>query len=121
MDDSAIAEAIAQRFRWITVIPDTVEAEVRNGVVTLRGQVQWTVTNLITVKPQVERARLIQQGRASRPAARCRGRPERPFQAKATVRTVAGPWDCGRERPNDRSRPDAGSSMQMLPRQGQTL
>jgi osmotically-inducible protein OsmY len=73
-DDSDIAEAIATRIRWSTLIPDTVEAEVRNGVVTLRGTVKWhhqreaakravrdvtgvrSVLNLITVTPEVKPA-----------------------------------------------------------------
>jgi osmotically-inducible protein OsmY len=67
-DDTDIAEAIAQVLRWNTLVPDTVEAEVRNGFVTLRGDVDWSyqrsaaeravrdvrgvkgVSNLITVK-----------------------------------------------------------------------
>jgi osmotically-inducible protein OsmY len=71
-DDTEIAEQIAQTLRWNTLVPDTVRAEVRNGVVTLRGEVEWpyqqeaaeravrdvtgirAVTNLITVKPRVK-------------------------------------------------------------------
>jgi osmotically-inducible protein OsmY len=71
-DDPAIAEAIKHAFDWSTVIPDTVQAEVRNGVVTLRGEVEWEwqrqaaertvrdirgvrwISNLITVKPRVK-------------------------------------------------------------------
>jgi osmotically-inducible protein OsmY len=67
-DDTDIAEAIAQVLRWNTLVPDTVEAEVRQGFVTLRGDVEWSyqrsaaeravrdvkgvkgVSNLITVK-----------------------------------------------------------------------
>jgi osmotically-inducible protein OsmY len=40
-DDIAIAEAIAQELRWNVAIPDTISAEVRRGVVTLRGEVEW--------------------------------------------------------------------------------
>lgn len=71
-DDQDIAEQIAQTFKWNTLIPDTVHAEVRNGFVTLKGEVEWTyqkneaerairnisgitgVSNLITVKPKVK-------------------------------------------------------------------
>lgn len=71
-DDSDMAEAIAQVLTWNTLVPDTVKAEVRNGVVTLRGEVEWTyqrdaaeravrdvrgvkgVVNLITIKPRVK-------------------------------------------------------------------
>jgi osmotically-inducible protein OsmY len=69
-DDTDIAEAIAQVLRWNALVPDTVEAEVRKGFVTLRGEVDWSyqreaaeravrdvkgvkgVSNLITVKPR---------------------------------------------------------------------
>jgi osmotically-inducible protein OsmY len=71
-DDSDLAEQIARVLRWNTNVPDTVEAEVRDGWVTLRGEVEWSyqrdaakravrdltgvkgVTNLITVKPHVK-------------------------------------------------------------------
>jgi osmotically-inducible protein OsmY len=71
-DDTAIAEAIKRAFEWSTIIPDTVQAEVRNGGVTLRGDVEWDwqrqavertvrdirgvrwISNLITVKPKVK-------------------------------------------------------------------
>jgi osmotically-inducible protein OsmY len=71
-DDTEVAEAIAQVLRWNTLVPDTVKAEVRQGMVTLRGDVDWTyqrmaaeravrdvkgvkgVTNLITVKPRAK-------------------------------------------------------------------
>jgi osmotically-inducible protein OsmY len=67
--DAEIAETIARQLRWNTVVPDTVEADVRSGYVTLRGTVEWSyqreeaerpinlvrgiylVTNLITVEP----------------------------------------------------------------------
>lgn len=71
-DDSELAEEIARELSWNNVVPDTVEAEVRNGFVTLRGEVEWAyqrdaaeravkyvtgvngVTNLIVVKPPVK-------------------------------------------------------------------
>jgi osmotically-inducible protein OsmY len=72
-DDTAIAEAIKHAFDWSTTVPeDTVQAEVRSGGVTLRGEVEWEwerqaaeravrdirgvrwVSNLITVKPKVK-------------------------------------------------------------------
>lgn len=71
-DDPAIAEAIKRAFDWSTIIPDTVQAEVRSGAVTLRGDVEWEwqrhaaertvrdirgvrwISNLITVKPKVK-------------------------------------------------------------------
>jgi osmotically-inducible protein OsmY len=40
-DDSAVAEAIAHMLRWNNDVPDTVEAEVSHGLVTLRGKVEW--------------------------------------------------------------------------------
>jgi osmotically-inducible protein OsmY len=70
--DAEIAETIARQLQWNTVVPDTVEADVRNGFVTLRGTVEWSyqreaaerpinlvrgiylVTNLITVEPRDE-------------------------------------------------------------------
>ncbi|MGZ4357655.1 MAG: BON domain-containing protein, partial [Gaiellaceae bacterium] len=70
-DDPAIAEAIAHTLQWNTLVPETVDVEVRNGYVTLRGEVEWNyqkdaaeravrdvtgvmgVANLITVKPKV--------------------------------------------------------------------
>lgn len=72
--DAEIAETIARQLRWNTVVPETVEADVRNGYVTLRGTVEWNyqrdeaarpinfvrgvylVTNLITVEPRSELA-----------------------------------------------------------------
>ena len=71
-DDQDIAEQIAHTFKWHTLVPDTVRAEVRNGWVTLKGEVEWTyqkneaerairditgvtgISNLITVKPKVK-------------------------------------------------------------------
>jgi osmotically-inducible protein OsmY len=68
--DAEIAETIARQLRWNTVVPDTVDAAVDNGYVTLRGTVEWSyqrdaaerpinsmrgvyrVTNLITVEPR---------------------------------------------------------------------
>ena len=71
-NDSEIAEMVARTLRWHTLLPDTIEAEVRNGVVTLKGEVEWryqrqtaergvrditgvrSVINLIAVKPRVK-------------------------------------------------------------------
>jgi osmotically-inducible protein OsmY len=71
-DDTDLAAELTRELTWNTEVPDTVDAEVRNGYVTLRGQVEWTyqreaaervvrnltgvrgVTNLITVKPPAE-------------------------------------------------------------------
>jgi len=71
-DDPAITEAILHVFRWHTRIPDTLQAEVRDGRVTLRGDVEWPyqrleaaravrdisgvkgVLNLITVRPRAK-------------------------------------------------------------------
>jgi len=68
-NDTEIAEEISRRGEWNTLIPKAVSAEVKNGAVTLRGEVEWAfqrddteqairhlagvrgVTNLITVKP----------------------------------------------------------------------
>ena len=68
-DDSQISEAIMNSFRWRTNIPESVKAEVEDGWVTLRGEVEWDyqrreaaqvaglngvtgLTNLITLKPR---------------------------------------------------------------------
>jgi osmotically-inducible protein OsmY len=40
-DDSSISQAIQARFEWSVVIPKSVKAEVRDGYVTLRGEVDW--------------------------------------------------------------------------------
>ena len=40
-DDQSIATAIVHHLRWHTRIPDTVKASVRDGSVTLTGDVQW--------------------------------------------------------------------------------
>jgi osmotically-inducible protein OsmY len=71
-DDTDLAEEIARELQWNTSVPDTVEAEVRNGLVTLRGEVERPyqrdaaeqavrhvtgvkgVTNLIVVKPSIK-------------------------------------------------------------------
>jgi osmotically-inducible protein OsmY len=68
-NDTEIAEEISRQREWNTVIPQAVSAEVKNGAVTLRGEVEWafqrdateqairhlpgvrSVTNSITVKP----------------------------------------------------------------------
>ncbi|MGZ4357351.1 MAG: BON domain-containing protein [Gaiellaceae bacterium] len=70
-DDADLAEAIASKLRWNVLVPRTVEAEVRDGFVTLVGQVRWGfqrdaaeravrdvrgvrgVSNEIAVRPQV--------------------------------------------------------------------
>lgn len=74
--DPAIAEAIAHVFRWDNEVPDTVEAKVSRGWVTLKGKVDWHferdaakravqnitgvrgVTNEITVNPRPKTADL---------------------------------------------------------------
>ena len=40
-NDSDIAAAVQRAFKWDVTVPDTVTAEVRNGAVTLSGQVTW--------------------------------------------------------------------------------
>jgi osmotically-inducible protein OsmY len=68
-NDTEIAEEISRQREWNTVIPQAVSAEVKNGAVALRGEVEWafqrdateqairhlpgvrSVTNSITVKP----------------------------------------------------------------------
>lgn len=70
LDDAEIAETVARQLRWNTSVPETVEADIRNGFVTLRGTVQcsdqreeaerpinrmrgvYLVRNLITVEPR---------------------------------------------------------------------
>jgi VCBS repeat-containing protein len=67
-NDTEIAEEISRQREWDTLIPQAVSAEVTNGAVTLRGEVEWafqredteqairhlagvrSVTNSITVK-----------------------------------------------------------------------
>jgi len=71
-DDSDIAESIAHSLRSNVSVPDSVDAEVRDGYVTLRGKVNWSyqreaaervarttlgvkgVSNLITLKANVK-------------------------------------------------------------------
>jgi osmotically-inducible protein OsmY len=78
-DDEDLAEAIAEAFRWNEFVPDTVTAEVKNGIVTLRGTAEWEyqrsaaeravrdltgvrgVTNLITVEPKVKPSEIEQR------------------------------------------------------------
>jgi VCBS repeat-containing protein len=68
-NDTEIAEAISRQREWNTLIPKSVTADVKNGAVALRGEVEWAfqrddteeairhlagvrrVTNEITVKP----------------------------------------------------------------------
>jgi osmotically-inducible protein OsmY len=75
-DDSEIAESIAVALRSNVSVPDSVNAEVRHGYVTLRGEVDWNyqreaaervvrntlgvkgVSNLITVRPKVKPAEI---------------------------------------------------------------
>jgi osmotically-inducible protein OsmY len=70
--DADIAEAISRQLHWNTLVPETVEAEVQKGFVTLRGTVEWSyqrdeaerpinliqgvygVTNLITIEPSAK-------------------------------------------------------------------
>ena len=78
-DDTDIAESIARALRSHVSVPDTVDAEVRNGFVTLRGEVDWSyqrdaaervarttmgvkgVSNLITLKAKVKPAQIEQR------------------------------------------------------------
>jgi osmotically-inducible protein OsmY len=78
-DDTAIAKAITHSFEWNTRVPDTVKAEVRDGVVTLRGEVEWEyernaaeravryvrgvkgISNLIVVKPRSKKISQIEE------------------------------------------------------------
>jgi len=71
-DDTEIAEEIARERHWNMWFPDSIDAEVRDGHVTLHGEVDWLyqraeaeravqhlagvrgVTNLLTVKPRVQ-------------------------------------------------------------------
>jgi osmotically-inducible protein OsmY len=73
-DDSDIAEDIARQLRYSRAIPKDVKAEVKNGYVTLRGDVEWShqkaeaertlrylwgihgLNNMITVKPRAPRS-----------------------------------------------------------------
>jgi osmotically-inducible protein OsmY len=54
VDDTLIAESIAHMLRWRDEIPDTVEAEVAHGLVTLTGMAEWPF--------QVEEARRVVKG-----------------------------------------------------------
>jgi osmotically-inducible protein OsmY len=78
-DDPAIAAAIMHAFEWNTRVPPTVKAEVRDGIVTLRGEVEWEyqrnaaeravryvkgvkgISNLIVVKSTAKKASDIAQ------------------------------------------------------------
>jgi osmotically-inducible protein OsmY len=79
LDDTEIAESIARALRSHVSVRDSVDAEVRHGFVTLRGEVDWSyqreaaervarntlgikgVTNLITVKPKVKSEQIEQR------------------------------------------------------------
>ena len=50
MRDSEIAEEIAELLTWGESVPESVEAEVVKGHVTLRGEVEWRGTELSTSK-----------------------------------------------------------------------
>jgi osmotically-inducible protein OsmY len=39
--DADIAHAVVHVFKWNTLVPDTVHAVVNDGIVTLKGEVQW--------------------------------------------------------------------------------
>lgn len=54
VDDTDIARMIAHTLRWDPDVPDTVEAEVAHGLVTLRGMAEWP--------REVERAMQVVQG-----------------------------------------------------------
>jgi osmotically-inducible protein OsmY len=72
LDDPHISEAIMSEFLWHSSIPESVKAEVKNGYVTLLGEVEWGyqrreaaelvrgirgvkgLTNLIAIQPTVE-------------------------------------------------------------------
>jgi osmotically-inducible protein OsmY len=82
-DDSDIAEDIARQLHTSTAIPKTVKAEVKNGYVTLRGEVEWNyqrteaartlrylwgvqgLNNMITVKPKAGKSLDIEERVAS--------------------------------------------------------
>lgn len=71
-DDSEIAQAAARALRWNNLVPDGVTADIRDGYLTLHGQVDWQyqrdaaersvrdligvrgVANLIEVRPRAE-------------------------------------------------------------------
>lgn len=73
-DDSDVAEDISRHMRSSMAIPKTVQAEVKHGYVTLRGEVEWNyqrteaervlrylwgvqgLNNMITLKPQAPKA-----------------------------------------------------------------
>jgi osmotically-inducible protein OsmY len=42
VDDTDLAEEIVRRFRWNVLIPEEVKVEVRDGIVTLWGEVRWS-------------------------------------------------------------------------------
>jgi len=78
-DDTDIAESIARALRSHVSVPASVDAEVRHGYVTLRGEVDWSyqrdaaervarntlgvkgVSNLISLKPKVKPAQIEQR------------------------------------------------------------
>jgi osmotically-inducible protein OsmY len=78
-DDASIGQAIQDRFKWSVVVPSSVKAEVRDGFVTLRGEVDRYsqrqepervvrdvkgvkgVVNAIVVKPEVNTAQVEEE------------------------------------------------------------
>jgi osmotically-inducible protein OsmY len=78
-DDADIAESITRQLHASSAIPQSVKAEVKNGYVTLRGEVQWNyqrteaertlrylwgvkgLANMITIMPQAPKATDVAQ------------------------------------------------------------
>lgn len=78
-DESEIAKAASRALRWNNLVPSTVEAEVANTFLVLRGEVEWQyqrdaayravrdlvgvsgVSNQITIKPPIEEHQVDQR------------------------------------------------------------
>jgi osmotically-inducible protein OsmY len=105
-DDTDIAADIARELQWNTLVPDTVEAEVRDGVVVLRGEVEWGyqrdaaeravrhikgvsgISNMITVKPRAKLEPSEVQRRVAEAIKRMADLDSRSIWAETTNGTV---------------------------------
>jgi osmotically-inducible protein OsmY len=89
-NDSDIAAAVQRTFQWSVTVPDTVTAEVRNGTVTLSGQVTWNyqraaaVQAIHALKGVVGVSNLITLEKLNVSAAQVKEKVERALRRRAT-------------------------------------
>jgi osmotically-inducible protein OsmY len=89
-NDSDIAAAVQRAFQWDVTVPDTVTAVVRNGSVTLSGQVTWNYQReaadhaIRSLKGVVEVSNAITLEKLDVPAAQVKENVEAALQRRAT-------------------------------------